>query len=201
MTPHLSEAVAVDGGEYLVLRTPSTHIPGYVPVGAVESRWALHDWARRLDRSRLAELAALCSSRSGDLDDGLRARIDTLVTRMDDCTTELAIYRRVREPATLEWSPLEDAVDLVAAMDRVGARERAANDAGPVVTTFVALRLVDQAGRPVARKRFVVRDARGAEHRGKTDGDGAARIDGLAPGQCEISFPKLEKKVERKQAR
>ncbi len=56
---------------------------------------------------------------------------------------------------------------------------------------WVAIEVVDTDGKPVAMLRFKVTGPDGVEHTGLTDSKGAARVDGLTPGECTITFPDL----------
>lgn len=58
--------------------------------------------------------------------------------------------------------------------------------------TWVELELKDALGHPLAGERFRVVAHGGGEHEGALDGAGFARIDGLAPGPCRISFVDLD---------
>ncbi len=57
---------------------------------------------------------------------------------------------------------------------------------------FVAFRLVDQNGQPVPRRavRLVLADQ--SEQDGFVDGEGRFRLDGVAPGNCKLTFPDLD---------
>ncbi len=56
-------------------------------------------------------------------------------------------------------------------------------------TTWIALRLVDGDGAPVPNRPYVVTLPNGTTRAGCLDANGKARIDGLDPGKCVVSFP------------
>lgn len=58
-------------------------------------------------------------------------------------------------------------------------------------TTWVELVLVDERGEPVGGEEYWVRTASGKAITGKLDGKGRARVKGVDPGTCEITFPNL----------
>jgi hypothetical protein len=64
-------------------------------------------------------------------------------------------------------------------------------DAAPDRKDWLAIELVDKDGRPVPRIGYKVTGPDGAEHTGVTDSYGRARIEGLPPGECMITFPDL----------
>jgi len=57
---------------------------------------------------------------------------------------------------------------------------------------FVAFRLVDQDGQPVPRRAVHLVLADQSEQEGFVDGEGRFRLDGVAPGNCELTFPDLD---------
>jgi phage baseplate assembly protein gpV len=56
---------------------------------------------------------------------------------------------------------------------------------------WIALELVDNDGKPVPMIRYKVTGPDGAEQTGLTDSDGKARVEGLTPGDCTVTFPDL----------
>lgn len=62
----------------------------------------------------------------------------------------------------------------------------------PVVPkTWVAIQLVNEAGKPCAKEKFKVILPDGSTWEGKLDAEGKARKDGIADGPCKVSFPEL----------
>lgn len=62
----------------------------------------------------------------------------------------------------------------------------------PLALSWVGLRLVDETGAGVADAEWLVIAPDGTEHRGMTDANGQARVNGIPPGTCKISFPKID---------
>ena len=60
--------------------------------------------------------------------------------------------------------------------------------------TWVGIELVDDVGRAVAGQRYVVKVPEGVVNEGRLDAQGRARISGIDPGVCEISFPDIDAK-------
>jgi phage baseplate assembly protein gpV len=58
-------------------------------------------------------------------------------------------------------------------------------------TDWLAIELVDKDDKPVPMIRYKVVGPDGVEHTGLTDPDGRARIEGLSPGDCAVTFPDL----------
>ena len=64
----------------------------------------------------------------------------------------------------------------------------------PNKPSWVEIELVDEQGKPVPNENYEVRLADGTLFRGALDGNGQARIEGIDPGTCQITFPKLDGK-------
>ncbi|ARA91971.1 hypothetical protein AWN76_001515 [Rhodothermaceae bacterium RA] len=60
-----------------------------------------------------------------------------------------------------------------------------------VVTTWVEIELVDEKGEPVGGEAYWIRTASGKAITGRLDRQGRARVRGIDPGSCEITFPDL----------
>jgi hypothetical protein len=60
-------------------------------------------------------------------------------------------------------------------------------------TSWVEIELKDDEGNPVPYESYKVVTPEGKIRRGKLDKDGLARVDGIDPGNCEITFPNLDK--------
>ena len=58
--------------------------------------------------------------------------------------------------------------------------------------TWIAIELVDQDGEPVGGARYRVEVPNGAAREGTLDSKGYARIEGIEPGTCEVSFPRYD---------
>jgi type VI secretion system secreted protein VgrG len=59
---------------------------------------------------------------------------------------------------------------------------------------WIEIELVDDAGAPIAHERYRIVAPDGTPYEGWTDGNGIARVEGLDPGQCEITLPDLDNK-------
>lgn len=86
------------------------------------------------------------------------------------------------------------ALEVKQLQPRLPAEEEAAPPPPPVEetaseTTFVALEMKDEDGEPMAYARYVVLLPDGSKREGRLNANGYARIDGVNPGQCKVSFP------------
>ena len=60
-------------------------------------------------------------------------------------------------------------------------------------TAWIEIELIDEADEPVPSEKYEITLPDGSVAKGTLDGDGFARVDGIEPGSCEISFPDLDK--------
>lgn len=60
-------------------------------------------------------------------------------------------------------------------------------------TAWIELELVDEADEPVPSEKYEIKLPDGSLKKGTLDGNGFARVDGIEPGSCEITFPDLDK--------
>ncbi|MFO0551643.1 MAG: hypothetical protein U0271_24870 [Polyangiaceae bacterium] len=62
--------------------------------------------------------------------------------------------------------------------------------------TWIAIRLVDDADppKPVPFRRYIIELPDGSTHEGNLDGNGMARVSGIDPGKCRVTFPDLDPK-------
>ncbi len=58
---------------------------------------------------------------------------------------------------------------------------------------WIEIALVDEDGNPVPDVAYKIRLPDGTEQTGNLDSRGLARIDGILPGTCRVSFPDLDK--------
>lgn len=61
-------------------------------------------------------------------------------------------------------------------------------------TTWIEIELVNPQGKPVAGERFRIEVPDGTFQEGKLDTQGRARIDGIDPGECQVTFPDIDAK-------
>ncbi len=59
--------------------------------------------------------------------------------------------------------------------------------------TWIAIQLADKQGKPAAYKRYWIELPDGSRREGILDAKGTARLDGIDPGTCNVSFPDLDK--------
>lgn len=178
-----AHAIAIDGVEYLLIRG-SERVPGYVRLGAAETRWVLRDWAQREGLEVLGDLCrAVGAWRSphppGDIDDC----IEMLALRFDVGEPDLVLYRKVRVAVTLDLSEIEDVVDLADAMDLTPEPE----------LHWVEITFHDADGNPLADAQVEIERPDGVTHAGRTNGAGVLRVSDISvAGECKVSFPELE---------
>jgi hypothetical protein len=60
-------------------------------------------------------------------------------------------------------------------------------------TDWIAIELIGEDDQPIPGERYRVELPDGTVREGALDAKGKARIDGIPPGQCKISFPRLDK--------
>ncbi len=59
--------------------------------------------------------------------------------------------------------------------------------------TWIEIELVDESDEPVAGEKYRITVPDGRVASGTLDGNGFARVDGIDPGTCQITFPDLDK--------
>lgn len=59
--------------------------------------------------------------------------------------------------------------------------------------SWIEIELLNQEGEPVPGERYEVKLPDGKVAKGYLDANGYARVDGFDPGQCEVTFPELDK--------
>ncbi|MEZ5511991.1 MAG: type VI secretion system tip protein VgrG [Gammaproteobacteria bacterium] len=64
--------------------------------------------------------------------------------------------------------------------------------------SWVAIKMEDEQGKPIANQNYLIIDKEGKEYRGTTDSAGVARVQGLPQGGCDISFPELGDKWSKR---
>lgn len=60
-------------------------------------------------------------------------------------------------------------------------------------TSWIEIELVDEEDEPVPSEKYEIKLPDGSVAKGTLDGNGFARIEGIDPGTCEITFPNLDK--------
>ncbi len=61
--------------------------------------------------------------------------------------------------------------------------------------SWIELKLEDEKGQPVAGEPYEIKLPDGSVASGTTDAQGVARVEGFDPGQCEVTWPNLDKSV------
>jgi len=57
---------------------------------------------------------------------------------------------------------------------------------------WIEIEMVDEAGAPVSGEKYKIETADGQVAEGTLGSDGKARLDGIEPGSCKVSFPDLD---------
>lgn len=57
--------------------------------------------------------------------------------------------------------------------------------------TWIQVRLLDEAGTPMTGTKYRIEPRDGGPREGTLDANGEARVDGIEPGSCKVSFPDL----------
>lgn len=57
--------------------------------------------------------------------------------------------------------------------------------------SWIEIHLEDEDGNPVPNEEYKIVAPDGSEHTGTVDEKGFARVDGLDPGQCKVTFPRM----------
>lgn len=65
----------------------------------------------------------------------------------------------------------------------------------PKKKSWIAIKLVDQDGKPVPSEEYRITLPDGSMVEGDLDKKGFARIKGIDPGACHITFPNLDKDI------
>lgn len=58
---------------------------------------------------------------------------------------------------------------------------------------WIEISLVDEDGNPVPGRAYKIKLPNGTVQTGKLDSRGLARVEGIDPGTCQVSFPDLDK--------
>ena len=61
------------------------------------------------------------------------------------------------------------------------------------VKTWIEIRLVGMTGKPVPNERYAIHLSGGNIVEGTLDAEGCARVDGIDPGDCRVTFPELDR--------
>jgi hypothetical protein len=89
-----------------------------------------------------------------------------------------------------------ESFEIHRAEERLEEPERVDTERRP--TSWVAIRLVDDRGNPVPYKRYRIETPEGTTREGILDDQGRARVDGIEPGTCKVTFPGLDSRMWKK---
>lgn len=85
------------------------------------------------------------------------------------------------------------AIELAAAaLEALEAQPPEIEEPEPVELSWIEIELVDEADQPVPGERYELTLPDGKIRKGTLDANGLARVEGLPPGNCQISFPRLD---------
>ena len=60
---------------------------------------------------------------------------------------------------------------------------------------WVEIQMLDEEGKPVAGEPYQIKLPDGTVDSGTTDGSGVARVEGIDPGSCQITFPNRDQEA------
>ena len=72
-------------------------------------------------------------------------------------------------------------------------KEQKSSKEDPKKKSWIKLKLVDEAGKPVPGERYRIKTSDGKYRSGTLDHKGQAEVKGIEPGNCEVTFPNLDK--------
>ena len=151
------------------------------------ARWALSDHASNpmsIDRLRILAL-------DEGLDPaGLRDSelVDALANRIEDGRLEMR--EKLRGSTSGAFLAIE-----------AGGDDRAQDDDGTkILVDWIRIKLIDQKGRPVAGESYEIVLPDGLSRSGRLDDEGRAEHRGIPSGECDVTFPRLSKKLWGKSA-
>ncbi|MCP3163442.1 carboxypeptidase-like regulatory domain-containing protein [Myxococcus qinghaiensis] len=103
----------------------------------------------------------------------LKQRLSDAFSRGELVALEVARPRSVPAP----WTPQPENQDEEAVVEEM---------------TWLAIELKDEAGKPVRNARYVVSLPDGSTREGTLNANGYARVEGVNPGECQVTFPELD---------
>lgn len=62
-------------------------------------------------------------------------------------------------------------------------------------TSWIEIEMLDEEDVPVSGEKYEIELPDGSIAKGTLDGNGFARVDGVKPGECKVSFPELDKEA------
>jgi uncharacterized Zn-binding protein involved in type VI secretion len=94
-------------------------------------------------------------------------------------------------------APIPSAVDLTGA-GVIGGGTSGSGADDSTTNTWVEIQLHDTQGAPMPNEAYHIDLPDGTSVDGTTDSSGMARLDGIDPGNCQISFPNIDKRSWKK---
>jgi type VI secretion system secreted protein VgrG len=74
-------------------------------------------------------------------------------------------------------------------------KAHAPGDGDETKTSWIEIELIDEEDEPVPGEKYEITLPDGSVSAGTLDADGFARVDGIDPGSCEVTFPELDKEA------
>ncbi|MGI9034513.1 MAG: type VI secretion system Vgr family protein [Pyrinomonadaceae bacterium] len=105
----------------------------------------------------------------------------------------------MQSPAAPEEPKVADAADdakpgsKMSLEKRSAARKEKKHKEDKTKKSWIKIKLVDEAGKPVQGKAYRITTPNGRVASGTTDKEGAAHVKGIDPGSCQVTFPELDK--------
>jgi hypothetical protein len=75
---------------------------------------------------------------------------------------------------------------------------QASTQCSPQKTDWIEIVLEDQKGVRIPNQEYLITAPDGTEYSGVLDGKGYARVDGITPGTCQVSFPRIDQSEWKK---
>ena len=116
--------------------------------------------------------------------------------RLDDNEVVGAIATLVDDGVISKERSLRGAIGgtLLPRLDDSGNRDDDDTDAA-TVRDWIRIKLVDQKGRAVASEKYEIGLPDGSVRQGRLDDDGCAEVRGIPKGECDVTFPRLSKRL------
>jgi hypothetical protein len=145
---------------------------------------------RELSRRLLADGENRATIRAFLAEEPLAGAVD----RLDDEHVAAALARLL---STGRMRLLEDRTPPLFAVDGDPIEEAAPASArqARAPLTWIEIRLIGEDDLPIPNERYRVLLPDGSTREGRLDDKGKARVDGIDPGECEVTFPTLDEEA------
>lgn len=143
-------------------------------------------WSSRAVWSKLTE------TRKGT---GMQAKSGKLVKGVKPVKPEEVFEADVADPGKVEQAKAKQVQEGKGkyGKEQVPAHKSSKDEEDDEKVSWIELEMVDEQDEPVSGVKYQVKLPDGSEATGTLDNEGFARIDGIEPGQCEVTFPELDK--------